>query len=162
MKFDLPTSGPKSDQFIKLASGDSIVGVFRGEPFKFPVHWVGRRSSVCPQVGCALCAGGDKAKWRFRLNMAVLESGKWVSRVFEQGMRVYRNLGQIDAKVAPLDSSQVKITRLGAGSEDTTYNVMVTGTVTPAAHEAISRLPLIPLGDASEDGDEAALEGDAS
>ena len=47
--------------FIKLQDGESVIGLFAGDPYEFYQHWEGNRSVICPgKATCAKCQAGDK------------------------------------------------------------------------------------------------------
>lgn len=143
---------------LKLKPGESVTGVFKGDPAMFYQHFTGGRSSECPGRNvCQQCASGEKASWRFRLNFIAQDStGAWSVKVFEQGRRVYTQLVEIN-KENPLEHTRVKITRIGADKQ-TTYQIMPsTKAITTAENATIEKLSLHTLATvpaASEDNEE--------
>lgn len=122
MKFKekLPSTGK---YFLRLKSGDSVKGVFRGEPYDFKQHWVNQRGSVCEGDGCPHCKEGKKPSFRFRLNFVLSENGAMVAKIFEQGWMVYESLRSLHGADYDLEKTVVQITRHGSG-QDTTYSVI--------------------------------------
>lgn len=127
MKFkDLPqeTSG---GSFVKIGAGESVIGVFRGEPHDFRQHWVGDRSEIClggsSGDGCVHCANGIRPTFRFRINFMVKEGNAYIAKIFEQGRRVYDQLKGLHADY-DLEQTVVKISRQGSGKDDTVYSVL--------------------------------------
>jgi len=133
MFYPLPTNGNahSGKAFISLKNdGDSIKGVFRGEPHLFRQHWTntpqGKRSVDCVGVECAVCKTGDKSKFKFRCNFVTLENGAYVAKIYEGGKTIYDSLADIAKEYGPDKMSGVllKITRKGQGM-DTSYSVVV-------------------------------------
>src|SRR6185312_16723655 len=121
-KADEP-SGLGGQFFIKLKDKESIVGVFRGDPYDFKQHWMQNGSQICPGAGCNECIKGMKPSFRFRLNFVTNEHGKYVARVFEQGRAVYGQLASLNNSGYPLEKTVVKITRTG-NDKATTYTIL--------------------------------------
>lgn len=116
MKFtEDPQTNNSGGLFIKLKDGESVTGIFRGEPKVFYVQWNNGKSSECSK-------GAEGAKFRFRINIVVNEDKKYVAKILEQGALVYSDLKALNEEY-PLEETLVKITRNGTGT-DTTYTVM--------------------------------------
>ena len=150
MKFkDLPQEN-NGGSFVKIGAGESVVGVFRGEPHDYRQHWLGERSEIClggsSGDGCAHCANGIRATFRFRINFMVKEGSTYVAKIFEQGRRVYDQLRGLHEDY-DLEQTVVKITRHGSGAKDTTYTVLPVpkGTLSKEAQEALSKIKLHDL-----------------
>lgn len=120
MKFKEKVSGGKN--FLRLKSGESVRGVFIGEPHEFKQHWINKKGVLCKGEGCELCKEGPKSKFRFRINLIINENGAYVSKIFEQGYTVYDALRSLNEEW-PLEDHLVKITRNGSGT-DTSYAVV--------------------------------------
>lgn len=144
--------GVGGKDFLKLAPGGSVKGVFRGDPHEFHIHWVGNRSSLCPEdASCEMCREGtNKHKFRFRLNFLINENGAYVPKVFEQGWTFYCQLRDLHASDYDLEKTIVKITRNGEG-KNTTYTIIPVpnGVVTADLEKKLAAIALIPLGDDS-------------
>lgn len=111
---DLPeNSGSKN--FLKLKDKESIEGIFRGELFEFFVQWKENKTKVVDE-------GAQDAKFRFRVNFVTKENGVYISKIFEQGVIVYRQLAELHAEYE-LPATVCKITRNGTGT-DTTYSIL--------------------------------------
>jgi hypothetical protein len=109
----LETGGSKL--FLKLKDGESVQGVFRGDIKEFFIKWENGKSSEVAE-------GTEGASFRFRVNFLKKENQDFIAMVFEQGVTVYRLLSEINEEY-PLESTVVKITRTGTGT-DTTYSVL--------------------------------------
>ena len=109
--------------FLKLKDGESIKGVFRGDPFDFQSHWKGG-SVACTGADCDFCAKGEEPSFRFRINFVVKENGAYVAKLWEQGWRVYESLQGLDASGYNLEETPVQISRRGSDKNNTTYNVL--------------------------------------
>lgn len=133
MKFPVVSasaSGGSAREFVKLKDGESIKGVFLGEPFIYRQHWLEGRSQVCTASACGSCAEGEKPTFRFRLNFAVEDQGAWGVKILEQGWGFFNDLRALNDEY-PLEKHVIKITRMGTGT-DTRYQLM------PAANSLLS------------------------
>lgn len=156
MKFRDKSSGGGKKNFLKLKAGESVRGVFRGDPVDFRQHWVGGRGIICKgEVNCPLCKEGDKAGFRFRLNFIMNENGAYVSKVFEQGWHVYKDLKALHEGDYDLEKHLMKITRQGS-DQKTTYSIVPVpnGIITKEIEEKITSVPLQDLSLASEESSE--------
>lgn len=130
MKFKASGGGGSSiANLIKLKAGESVVGVLRGEPYEFEHAF----------------KEGDKAKFRFRLNMVTKVNGAMTAMVLEGGWKLYQGLRTLSEAGWDLETSFVKISRQGSGMNDTTY----TAAVIPQAptSDALQQVAKIPLND---------------
>jgi len=124
-----------SANFLKLKSGDSVRGVFNGEPDEFKQHWKDKKSILCPgQESCSICMSATddmtdeekrkfKPSFRFRLNFITKENGTYALKTFEQGWTVYTALRELSKAGYDLENHMMKITRNGSGT-DTTYSIV--------------------------------------
>jgi hypothetical protein len=120
MRFDAPADilGSDSNIFIKLPKdGDSIRGVFRGNPFHFRQHWKNKKSTVCKGKDCPECAIGIDSVFRFRINFITFENTEYVVKVFEQSKKVYLSLKTLQEDGYNLEQTPVKITRQGVDQQ---------------------------------------------
>ena len=115
MKFrdDLPE--PDTGKFLKLKDGESVAGVFRGEPYIFYNKWVNGKTQLVEE-GC------PDGKMRFRLNFVVNEPTGLVVKIFENGRTVYDQLKEINDEY-DLEKTIIKISRKGEKLE-TTYTIL--------------------------------------
>ncbi len=136
--------------FISLKDGEEVVGVFQGEPHVHHNHWdnASKRSSLCSEsADCKFCEGGDKKKFRFRLNMIVKgPSGLLEARVLEGGWKLYNALSEINAEF-PLDKGYTRVKRTGKTMNDTVYTVLPSTklVLSEETRGVIERTPLLPL-----------------
>lgn len=152
--------GPDKGLFLKLKDGDKIRALFRGDPLIYRQHWIGGRSQLCTQKGdCELCKGGDKSKFRFRINVLVQQDGVWVAKVFEQGYGMFKDLKELHEGDYNLEETCLALSRSGSGT-DTEYRLVPAkdnGGLKAADIKRLHAIPLIELGErAAETAGEAA------
>ena len=138
MKFD---KSPKEStgEYLKISSGESVTGIFRGDERTFYAKWVDQKSVECAESDLG-------AKFRFRVNFITkVGEGKYEAKIWEQGPLVYNQLKDFNADY-PLESSVIKITRQG-DKLDTTYTILPVknGEVTPQLEEILSQVKLHDL-----------------
>ena len=156
---------------VRLKDGESITGVFRGEPARFYQHWKNKRSVICPgQETCNLCNSPDenerKGTGRFRLNFLTQVNGEWTAKVFEGGKRVYEQLKKLNSH-APIETLQVQISRTGSGQSTQWHLNTLPGDgafVKPELEKVLKKVPLIDLSmnEAEEEEAEEPAEADVS
>jgi len=119
MKFnkrEIPSSGTGGGNlFLKIADGQSVTGVLRGENYEFYNKWVGGKSQLTT-------ADDPEGKSRFRANFVTLEDGKFVPKIWEFGLTVYNQLADMSEEY-DLEKTKIKITRRGSGT-DTVYMIL--------------------------------------
>lgn len=151
MKFDQnPATGTGSENFVRLKNGESVRGVFRGEPFTFYNHWTGKKSEPCTGPGCSFCSADSRPRFRFRLSFVVREdNGNLVPKIFEQGAKVYETLKGLHESDYNLEKTILKITRQGTGLNDTVYTILplpgLAGTVTDEIEKRLKAIALPPI-----------------
>lgn len=138
MKFD---QDPQivTGNFLKLKEGESILGVFRGEPHVVYKKWENNKSVPAEY-------GDQGAKFGFRVNFITKIKDQYQPVIWEQGAIVYTQLKEFN-KDYPLESTIVKITRQGTGL-DTTYSILPNPKghiVTPELEAALSGVKLADL-----------------
>lgn len=160
MKFREKSTGGKN--FLKLKSGESIRGVFRGDIYEFRQHWdiQTKRSILClaPDI-CPKCQAGEKSTFRFRLNFVTKENETFVAKVFEQGWGTYECLKSLHEGDYNLETYLMKITRHGELTQ-TTYSIIpvANGALTKEQEEKISQVKLNDLShEISKSSDEPEL-----
>ena len=125
MKFKPKTEGGTSGKnFVRLKAGESVHGIFRGEPYDFRQHWVNNKTQLCTGDECELCKAKNKASFRFRLNLIINENKAYVAKIFEQGYQVYDYIRSLADSGYDLEKTVVKITRHGSGPNDTSYVIV--------------------------------------
>lgn len=144
MKFKPVSEDARS--FVKLEAEKSIQGVFRGEPYDFRAHYLDRRGIKCTGENCELCLAGNKSKFRFRINFITKQDDKYVAKVFEQGLTVYKQMSALQGGGYDLERSVVKITRHGSGL-DTEYSIIpiANGSLTPEKEKEVAAVELNSL-----------------
>lgn len=132
--------GSGANNFLKIPSGDSVRGVFRGDIHEFWSIWQDGKPIVTDE-------SDPGAKRRFRVNFVTEENGGMVSKIWEFGILVYNQLREINSEYS-LETTKIKITRDGTG-KDTSYVIMPlvsdSNKLTPKQLERISSVDLLPL-----------------
>jgi hypothetical protein len=72
MKFP-EKSGGGVKNLVKLKAGESITGVFRGEPHVVWKHWENNMGYLCTGSGCGRCTPKNKASYRIQVNFITKE-----------------------------------------------------------------------------------------
>lgn len=109
-------SGEKgSNLFLKLADGQSVTGVLRGENYEFYNKWINGKSQLTT-------ADDPEGKSRFRANFVTVEDGRLTAKIWEFPLTVYNQLADI-AEEYDLEKTKIKITRRGTGT-DTVYMIL--------------------------------------
>lgn len=137
-----------SNKFVRLQDGESIQGVFRGDPFDFMQHWVkgdgsAPHSFMCPGEGCEECQKGNKPGFRFRLNFIVKEGSDYVAKIFEQSKTVYGILRTLN-KACDVEKKVMKVTRTGSGKQ-TKYDIEPAGDLSEATEKSLAQVKLNDL-----------------
>lgn len=115
MQFPSTPSTDSKSNFLKLKSGESVTGVFRGDTMEFYAKWENKKTVIVPE-------GEDGGKFRFRINFITKENGTLVAKIWEQGAMTYNMLKELNTEYE-LQNTFVKITRHGDGL-DTIYTIM--------------------------------------
>lgn len=139
MKFK---SMERTNKFLKLNDGDSVTGVFVGDPCEFRQHFVDGKSEVCDGNDCVHCQNGQKSSFRFRVNF--IDVKDFAVYIFEQGKTTYQSLENLDGAIAPLEKTLIKITRTGTALS-TRYILLGLGVVPPEVQAKLHACLLHPL-----------------
>lgn len=161
MKFKTRPKGLDAD-FLKIEAGQSVEGVFRGDPVDFYQHWPkGGEKSICSGSGCPSCAAGVKRNFRFLINFVMKENAAYVAKVWEQSGTVYDDMRGLHESGYDLEKTVVRITRKGNG-KDTTYHIVPKpdGKLTPATEKAIAAVKLNELGQGASESTPAREPGE--
>jgi hypothetical protein len=146
MMFKPRPKGMGKDNFLKLANGEEVSGVFRGEIYTFRNHWRGKGtpSLECSGADCAVCATKPEKgpSFRFRINFITSKDGKWIAKIFESGGDVYDDLARLDKKF-DLSTTVVDLSRTGVDKE-TRYNVLPRKDI-PLTKEMEAQINAVPL-----------------
>lgn len=128
--------------FLKLDSGQSVTGVFRGDVHKFYQSWPkggDKRVSTEPFEG---------AKARFKANIVIHEDGKFVARIFEFGVLLNNQLAAIADDCEDITKAKIKISRQGSDkSTKWTITQVTKGPLTEKQLKEIDAVELNVLGD---------------
>ena len=135
MKFN---SG-NGNSFLKINDKESVVGIFRGEPYEYRQHWVNKKGELCPGEGCEHCAAGEKPGFRFRLNFVTYDAVDYKAWIIEQGWNFYTDLKGLHEGDYDLEKTLVKITRNGTGN-------MTKYTILPVANRVLTEQEMARIG----------------
>jgi hypothetical protein len=114
-----------SKDFLSLKGGQSVQGVFRGDPHVFRIHWPkGGVKTLCPgRDVCEKCKSGEKNSFKFAINFVVRENGAMTAKVFEGGWKIYCALADLQKSGWNLEMTTVQLSRTGSTQSDTVYSV---------------------------------------
>lgn len=121
--------GGNNPHVIKLKAGESVTGILRGEPVEYEKAFNAE----------------SKPKFEFMLNMVVKENGALVAKILRGGWKIYSQLHQLSDAGWKLEECYTKVSRAGAGINDTVYSV----TTLPQAPtpETIAQIKAVRLHD---------------
>lgn len=156
MKFEKRPSrertGRNTSKFIKLKDGETVIGVFRGEPSTGYVKWTGSKyiPSTEEEAG---------SSWRFKMNFVVKENGALVAKIFENGSLLWDKLAELSEDY-DIERHTVKIKRSNSG-DYVTYDVIPVkdGELNDQAIKALESVELHDLG-GSNAGDTVPNNGE--
>ncbi len=147
------TPGSGTSPYLKVKSGESVKGVFRGEIYEWKAKWNqgSKRYDVIENSDPTL-------NNRFKANFVVWEEGKFVARVFEFGLSVYEQLEELSKHYANLETVKVVISRKGELT-DTVWTVFpLPEGLSPSNLEAIGEAKLNILNPKQEVSQEEAYD----
>lgn len=146
---EFKTGKSNSQNLLKLKAGESVKGVFRGDPYEFKQHWEGGKPTLCLGLGmCPKCETGEnKALFRFHINIIVKENGESVAKVWEQGWTVFLALKALHEGGYDLEKYLMKISRTGSTKNDTVYSIVPVpnGLLSPVQLKELDSVKLIDL-----------------
>lgn len=119
-----PSEDKEGGVFLKLSDGESASGVVRGEVLFGESDYEGQ------------------VRTRFRVNFVTEENGALVSKIWEGGSKVYKQLENIASK-NKLEETKVVVQRTGE-KKATQWAVVAAGSVSDAEKQM---LPLVQLKD---------------
>ena len=121
--------------FLKIADGEVVAGVLRGEVKTQYVTWADKKSTPCEP-------NAPGAKFRFKVNFIVMDKdGNMSPKILEQGPSFYKDLKAI-AEDYDLSETLIKIKRNGS-DKNTSYTIMPTPK--PPSPDTLKRLAEIEL-----------------
>lgn len=132
-----------SGSFIKLKSGESIKGVFRGEPRCFFSIFNDKTEYEAYVPG---------SSFRFKIPFVVKENGAYVAKIFSQGKRFWEMLKKCKEKYG-LDKV-FEISREGSTKDDTVYSLLYEGDLSKDELEQIGKVKLPALVSNNEGSDD--------
>lgn len=118
MQFDHrnQTSGEGGEnKFLQIKDGESVTGIFRGEPYRHFIKWIEGKSIDADE-------NEREARPRFKLNFITNVDGALKALIWNFSQTVYNQLAEIHDEY-PLESTKLKITRRGTGKE-TMYSIL--------------------------------------
>lgn len=143
------SDGQDSKDFIVLKDGGSIQGILKGKVIVFYKHGFGQSSSICPGTSnCEKCKEGDKKKFRCRFNFIINENGNFVPKILEQGWKAFEDIKALEKEGGyDLEKTVTKITRKGAGKNDTVYSFipLQNQTISDAVAKKLAEVKLLDL-----------------
>lgn len=107
--------GVKNTSYLKIAEGQPVIAVLRGELHTFFKRWHEGKSEVVVE-------GTPGGKRKFSVNAVIYENGGFVAKVWEFSGPVYDQLYEINEEY-PLSQIKIKITRKGQ-KLDTEYKIL--------------------------------------
>ena len=154
MALNFKAKSEETRNFLKLKSGESIQGVFRGDPYDFRIHWLQKeqRSVLCEgKDKCPVCKLGEKSSFRFRINFITRDGEGYVAKVFEQGWQSYQALINLQESGYDLEKQIMMISRQGTGL-NTAYSIIPSpkGLLTPEHQAKMRDVKLNELGHITE------------
>lgn len=126
--------GSGGKNFVKLKDGDSVIGVFRGEPHIFYKIY---------QDKVEYDEWAEGRNFRFRINFIVKEGDQYVAKIFEGGRRVADDV--VAASEEYTLNSVFKISRKGSGKENTKYSVLFKSALEEEQLDKIKKVKLETL-----------------
>lgn len=123
-----------SGLFIKLKSGDSIDGVFVGEPYCY-YQVFGEKAEHIDSV--------PGSSFRFKINVAVAQNGGFTMKILNGGLRMAKSIRKLTSKVGFEQLFQIE--REGSGKDDTVYHIIPLGKLTPQQVEMVKKLKKLDL-----------------
>jgi hypothetical protein len=135
-KRNIQKSDGNGGSYLSLKDGESVTVVFRGEIHEFWQSWpYGGEKLVFdkPTAG---------ASSRFKANVVIRENNKFIAKVWEFGLAIYVQLGEIN-EVYPLERTKLKITRRGADKK-TSY-MLLPIVAEPLSGQLMAEVEAVPL-----------------
>lgn len=131
------SDGNGGGSFLKLESGKSVNGVFRGELYTFWQTW--------PQGGTkqVFAEPTPGAQMRFKANVVIYEDGKFVAKAWEFSPTVNNMLYEISQEL-DITKTKCKISRIGEGKK-TQYIIIPLGPLDAKSLKAIEAVELVQL-----------------
>lgn len=130
----------KSDNYLKVKSGDSFVVCCRGQDLTYDFLWddTKKRSVWVDQ-------GTPHARFGFRINVVLRDS--FQVKILDKGISVYKRLQAIQKAGHPMDRTWLMLSREGSGKNDTEYTVEVLGPNNQMTEEEFAKLEGLKLFD---------------
>ncbi len=140
-KREVPAStGSGGGKFLKIEIGQSVKGVFRGEPQIYYRKWPKGGVKVESDVPAA---GFDE---RYKVNFVTQEDGVFVAKIFDCNVYIYNQIADINESM-DIETIKCKISRQSAG-KGSTYMILpiIKEVISAKALAEIEAIELIPLG----------------
>ena len=120
MSWNVTPKKKENTLFLRLEDKESFDGVFLGDPKTYYVNWDVKPVAVVPEEH-------PNASFRFKINVAVKQAGKWVPKIFEQGEPVFNKLVKIKSLGHKLDQKIINVEMNKVSPKKTEYTLTVTG-----------------------------------
>lgn len=125
------STGTFTRDFFLKENEDATIRILDAEPFNIRDHFVmGKGWFTCSIEDCPLCERGNKPTSHFVFN--VLDKREWTDKagathsnevkLWRVGVKLLRLLGKKQARKGPVNSYDITVSRLGAGT-NTTYDI---------------------------------------
>lgn len=124
-------------EFVSLKDGQSVVGIFAGDPIFFRQVWKqGEEKRILPMTA-------SEGARRFRMNFLVKKNGEWSPMILENGPMLYSQIEE-ENSMRPLEHSVVKLSRKGSGL-DTRWDLRFVQEVPEDARGDLAKIKLLDL-----------------
>ena len=127
--------GGGGKDFIKLKDGESVEGVFVGEPHTF--YGVFKDKTE-------YSSWAEGRSFKFRINFVTKDdNGQMVAKIYQGGSKVAKAIAACKEEYGL--NCLYKIKRVGATKDDTTYSVLFKKELTKEQMDTIKSVALLPL-----------------
>ncbi len=126
--------GSASEDYIRLKDGESVEGVFVGEPYFYYGAFKDRTEYPEWQEGLS---------FKFKINFVTHDNGQLVPKIVQGGRRLANAIVTVKEEYG-LDNV-FKIARAGSGKDDTTYAVLFKGKIPDAIKAKLKDVELKKL-----------------
>lgn len=139
-KRDVPAGSGGGGKFLKIEIGQSVTGVFRGDP---QVYWRKWPKGGVKQEFAVETPGAEE---RYKVNFVVYEDGEFKVKIFDCNVHVYNQIADINED-DDIETIKCKISRLASG-KGSIYQLkpLFKDPISPKALKEIEKLELNQLG----------------
>ena len=130
------SGGGGGANFVKLKSGESVEGVFMGDPYVFYAVF---------KEKAEYSSWAEGRSKKFRINFITKdEKGNYVAKIYQGGSKIAKAIAACREEYG-LDGVLYKIKRDGSTKDDTTYSVLFKKELTKAQMDTLRTVALLPL-----------------